>query len=485
MDKSPPLPPGRRVGPDPEHHPVERPAGRRDAPWEAVGVPAASHPGNPRGVPGDRSGRPVTVRGRSLRATAGVLVLIALLCWSAGCTSTLDRPPGPATGTTSAPATTSTVSITPVTPDGFISGPGVNDAAITLGLLVDPARDRGFSSGVELWQQTVNTSGGLCGRTVELARSGVDGVPADLAGAYDVIGTTVIGVITLPLPNQAVALNSRIVADQLPALTPSGTSAQLGPSRPVVIGPTEDILAINALDHLQQAGRLEAGGTAGVLTDGSAAADNALMGARWWAAQHDVTLQVSPVNPVTNLADWGAATAVLSFADATDTAELAATTTAQTTIVATIDGYDPGRWTAQALAAATAGRVLVSTAAPAFGSDYPAAVAVASRAAAVGQNNPGARLFDGYATGQNWGRLLTQACNDRTLTRTGVAQAILTVGPASVDSLYGPTDPARAVQSAQPATRVSAMSTADPGAPAGLRPLTWLESAAGIEDYLP
>ena len=92
-------------------------------------------------------------------------------------------------------------------------------------------------------------------------------------------------------------MNSRIVADQIPALTPSGTSTQLGPSRPIVIGPTDDILAINALDYLQQAGRLETGSTVGVLTDGSAAADNALLGARWWAGQHDVTLAVRTVEP--------------------------------------------------------------------------------------------------------------------------------------------------------------------------------------------
>ena len=135
--------------------------------------------------------------------------------------------------------------------------------------------------------------------------------------------------------------------------------------------------------------------------------------------------------------------------------------------------------------AATAGRVLVSTATPAYGSDYPAAMAVASSAAASGQTMPGPRLLDGYAIGVTWARLLTQACADRTLTRTAVEQATTTVGPASVDSLFGPTDPAQAVQSAQPATRASAMSVADPAAPAGLRPLTWLAAASGIEDYVP
>ena len=294
-----------------------------------------------------------------------VPLVLAMLLVTAGCDSALDPPPVPATGSaTATPTTATTVSITPVTPDGFLSGPGVTDESITLGLLVDPDRDRGFSSGVELWRQTVNTTGGLCGRTVQLLQAGTGGVPTDPVQAYDAIGTSALGLLTLPPPSEAVALNSRIVADQIPTLTPSGTSAQLGPSRPIVIGPTEDILAINALDHLQQAGRLESGATVGVLTDGSAAADNALLGARWWAGQHDVALEVHTVDPELDLADWNGATNVLSLADAPQTSELAAATPADVTVVTTIDGYDPSRWTAEGLAAATAGRVLVTHRAP-------------------------------------------------------------------------------------------------------------------------
>ena len=417
-------------------------------------------------------------------------LLVGLLLLTAACDSALERPPAPATGSATATATAlttspTTVSITPVTPDGFLSGPGVTDDEITLGLLVDPDRDRGFTAGVDLWRQTVNTTGGLCGRKVVLLQTGTAGVPTDPVEAYDEIGTATLGLLTLPPPGEAVALNSRIVADQIPALTPTGTSAQLGPSRPIVIGPTQDVLTINALDYLQQAGRLEAGSTIGVLTDGSAAADNALLGARWWAGQHDVGLEVHTVDPDLDLADWNGSTTVFALAGIEETADLVAATPAEVTVVTTIDGYQPDRWGPEALAAAAAGRVLVTTAAPAYGSDYPAAVAVASRAAALGQSNPGPRLFDGYATGHNWERLLTQACAERTLTRAAVGLAMTTVGPADVDSLFGPTDPAQAVQSGQPATRVSAMSRADPAAQAGLTPLTWLESAADIEDYQP
>ena len=292
-----------------------------------------------------------------MRRTAALLVVLVAL---AGCDSALDRPSGPtgSAAATTAPTTT-TVAITPITPDGLLSGPGVTDDSITVGMLVDPDRDRGFTAGVELWQQAVNTSGGLCGRSLELIRNGSTDVPTDVVQAYDTIGRRVVGLITLAPPTEAVALNSRISADQIPALTPAGTAAQLGPSLPVVIGPTQDILSINALDYLDRSGRIEEGATIGVLTDGSAAADNALAGATWWADQRDITLEVRTVTRDAGstevagserLTDWGSATHVLALTDATTTGELVAATPADLTVVTMIDSYNPTSWSSAAAA---------------------------------------------------------------------------------------------------------------------------------------
>jgi hypothetical protein len=71
------------------------------------------------------------------------------------------------------------------------------------------------------------------------------------------------------------------------------------------------------------------------------------------------------------------------------------------------------------------------------------------------------------------------------LTHAGIRAAMTSVGPASVDSLFGPSDPSLAVKSALPATRVSSVAVADPKAPGGLRPLIWLQAAPGISDYQP
>ena len=409
------------------------------------------------------------------------LALLAAAFVTSGCSAGND--PNPTTTPTT--ATTTPVSIAPVTPDGLVTGPGITDSTITLGLLVDPERDRGFTEGVTLWRDSVNGSGGLCGRVVQIMTNGAAGVPADAPGAYDSVGRSTLGLITLPALADSATLTTRISADQIPTLTPTGTSAQLGPSRPIVVGATDDILAINALDHLAQSGSLDPGATVGVLTDQSPSAANALAGARWWAGQNDVTLEVRTLDAGADLPDWAAVPVVLAFTDPPTTSRVAAGAPSTTTIVTSTDGYDPAQWDEAGLSAARTGRVLVSLPTPAIGSDYPAAAVVTAAFAKAGGTDPGPRLLAGYATAAIWTRLLNQACADRALTRTEVELAATTTGPSSVESLFGPSDPALPIKSAQPATRVSAMATANPDAPAGMTPLTWLEGASGIDSYQP
>jgi len=410
-------------------------------------------------------------------------VVVAVLL--AGCTSILDRPSLPPGGTvdprTVAPGNaTTSVSITPVTPDGLVTGPGVSSAEIALGVLADPSAS-GFAEGVRLWQQSVNTTGGLCGRAITIAVNGVDGVPAESATAYRHVGTTTLGLLA-PAPPADATLSASIAADQLPLVTATGASTQLGPTGPIVAGATADILSINGLQHLLDAGLIAAGGTVGVLDDGSASADNALAGARWWAGENDVTLDVR--DGAADSTSWSGIDAVLVPTDASAVSSVLVGPGADLPVLTLPGGFAPDSWTAQAVAAAT-GRLYVTTPAPAYGSDYPAAVAVASMAAAAGTGPAGPLIMDGYGVGATWGRLLTEACNDRTLTRDGVRLAAPTVGAAPDSSLFGAGDPGLVVGSGLPATRASSISVADATAPTGLRSLAWLQAAPGIEDYTP
>ncbi|GAA2007086.1 hypothetical protein JL107_03655 [Nakamurella flavida] len=409
---------------------------------------------------------------RGGRAVPLALALLLAGCTAAGGDGVASVTDDPASAVTS-------VSITPVTPAGLVTGPGVSSTAITLAVLVDPERDRGTVQGVRLWQGSVNADGGLCGRSVTLVVTGAGGVPTDPAEAYRQVGRDALGVITTPGGGDLADL---LAADAMPALAAGGPALT---SAPLPVGATDDVLAINALAYLQGADLLPAGAPVGVLTDGGPSAVDALTGARWWVRQEGAgALAVRPVGSDTDLTDWGGAPVVLGLADAAAVSRLAESVPAGTTVVTTVDGYDPAVWSPAALAVAAQGRVLVTAPTPAFGSDQPAAAAVAAEFRAAGGTDPGARLLAGYAAATEWGRLLTGMCADLALTRSAATDALAAVGPAPDGSLLGPTDPG-AIALGLPATRVSAMSRADPGAPAGLAPLTWLESDDDIDAYRP
>lgn len=63
--------------------------------------------------------------------------------------------------------------------------------------------------------------------------------------------------------------------------------------------------------------------------------------------------------------------------------------------------------------------------------------------------------------------------------------ALSTIGPASVDGMFGGSDPGQVVGSNLPASRSASIAQADPDAPTGLTPITGLFTAPGINDYVP
>jgi len=211
------------------------------------------------------------------------------------------------------PATTSTsVTPTPVTPNGLLTGAGVDDTSITLGMLVDSRLDRGFSSGVELWLNTVETSGGICGRMIRTATQ----TPTEpMAEGYARVAGSTLGLITRAGQSDSLRLSALSTADQVPILTLTGSSAELRKTGPVVIAATEDIKAINALAYLRSTGKLPAGSILGTLTDSSADAANALAGATWWAARNEVTLVGRSTGTSDVHAPWTSVAAVLVSAD--------------------------------------------------------------------------------------------------------------------------------------------------------------------------
>lgn len=396
--------------------------------------------------------------------------------------SNASAAPGSATGA----ATTPTV--TPATEPGMLSGPGVTGTSITLGLIApNAATDMGFRDGLRLWSDAVNAEGGICERTVTV-RS-VFGSPEVV---YRSIGRDVLGLITVGTPE----LTALISADRIPTLTPEGTSSVIAVrTGPVVLGAPESVLAVNTASYLLRRNVIRSGGSLGVVVDDSADGQDALAGLRWWAPRHQVQLReyapgqrpdagvpaVYAAGSADQVAELlrqtanGGPAAVTSTAAA---ATLAGVNTAAGPVIATsLDAFQLG-----ALPQEQLDRLLVATVTPAATAEHPGANAVtAAFRDAFGTERPlGARTLEGYATGQFWGRTLTAMCTEQNLTRSAATRILASQSAASPDSLYGPTDSAAQLNQGQPASRVSAVSVADPRAASGLRALTLLESAPDI-----
>lgn len=388
----------------------------------------------------------------------------------------------PATPSWAAPSTAAPTTVTPATEPGMLSGPGVTGASITLGLIApDAGTDMGFRDGMRLWADAVNTEGGICGRTV-VVRS-VFGSPEVV---YRSIGRDVLGLVTVGAPE----LTAMISADRIPALTPEGTSSVVAVrTGPVVLGAPESVLAVNTASYLLQRNVIRPGGSLGVLVDDSPEAQDALAALRWWAPRHQVQLREyapgrppDPTIPAVYATGTADQVAELLRQTAGGTAAAPVTLTGVNTaagplIATSLDAFQLGTLPQEQL-----DRLLVGTVTPTATAAHPSATAVtaAFRTAFGGERPLGARTLEGYATGQFWGRTLTAMCAEQALTRTAALRLLATQSAASPDSLYGPTDSAAQLTRGQPASRVSAVSVADPKAMSGLRALTLLESAPDI-----
>lgn len=399
--------------------------------------------------------------------------------------STSEGAPGtttiPVTGisllpTAGAPESPSSSSPTPTTQPGVLTGPGIDDTTITLGSLVDPEADRGFQQGLALWAGSINNTGGVCGRGIQIST----GTSADLARSYRDLGASVLGFATSAATEaQADSLAGLMTADQMPALTFGGTSTDLRQVSPVIIGPTDDILAIDALNYLITSGTVTTGDSVGVLLNTSRAAQDALKGLRWRADLEGIALETT-TDPDIAAADFAVLPAALALVDPAVAAGLAHELPLTTVVLTTESGYR-----ADLVNPADARHLRVVLATPAYGSDHPGAVAVAAAFSAAGMVDPGPLLFAGYAVGATWQRLLAKACDEGNLTRDAVIAALSTIGPASVDGMFGGSDPGQVVGSNLPASRSASIAQADPDAPTGLTPITGLFTAPGINDYVP
>ena len=135
---------------------------------------------------------------RRVSALALALSLMVSGCTaddSTGSTGTVTLP-SPSAPPTLTPTTTSTLQTgPPAAPDDLTTGPGVTDTSITAAVLLGADPDAGLTDGIRLYQQSVNQSGGICGRSLEFVTE-----TGDPEAAYRRRASTVLGFL---LPSTA------------------------------------------------------------------------------------------------------------------------------------------------------------------------------------------------------------------------------------------------------------------------------------------
>ena len=143
----------------------------------------------------------------------------------------------------------------------------------------------------------------ICGRTVTLVGNGDSGMPTDLVDAYRALGTEVLGFVTsTDSSTVASELADGLAADQIPALTVTGTATDLFLNSPTVVGPTADIMAINAPTRRFRPARCGRGhGRRRQRRIGESI--NALDGMRWYGEPAHLTVATQPGSALVRPAD--------------------------------------------------------------------------------------------------------------------------------------------------------------------------------------
>jgi ABC-type branched-subunit amino acid transport system substrate-binding protein len=318
---------------------------------------------------------------------------------------------------------------------GVKTDAGVTAGTINLGVLTDnsgPYKNSGVaaSDANQMWADEVNASGGICGRQVKLtvrdagfsadkAVTLYSGMKNDTAALLQVLGSA-------PLA----AIKAQLVADSMLAITNGYASTNLDKPEVVTIGATYDVIAINALAYMQKAGKIKDGDKVGMIYLGGEAGDNVLLGAKYYAEKHSMTL--IPVKVSTGDSDM--APAITSLKSNGVKSVLLGTVPAQTgsaVVQAASQGlnvpifgmnasYDPnllGTPAKDQLAAGFQRMAVMSQ------FDSPDAAKVAANFQAKYKEPISESVLLGYTEGVVMKAILQKACDNKDLTRAGIVKA--------------------------------------------------------------
>ena len=324
--------------------------------------------------------------------------------------------------------------------DSVKTGPGVTAGAITLGYLPDLSgvfapNGKAMMEGANLYWDAKNEAGGICGRQVELSIQDTGYDPQKAVAAFQQMSGDVVGL--------GLVLGSSITSALLPSVEQEGmflnfagwTSDILPNENVAIAGTTYDIEAINAVDFLMREHGVKSGDAVGHLYFEGDYGENALKGSKFAAEKHGLKIVEQKITPAeTDMTGQVAAfrragvKAILFSAAPPQAASLAGVAASQkldVPIVANGPGWTPQLLTTPAAGALEKNYYVVSSMAPlnvesegvqkfldAYKQAYP-----------KGTPSSNGSLY-AYAGAQIADAALTQACEDKDLTRKGVLDAL-------------------------------------------------------------
>ncbi len=372
---------------------------------------------------------------------------------------------------------------------------GVTDDTISLGVLTDQSGPfiqlgTGTVDGHQIWADEVNAAGGICGREIVLEVRD-HGYQAD-AGvlAYQELLPDVLGFMQILGSPIIAALDQQLIDNETTSVALSWSSFLLDNPYVVIPGTTYDVEMINGLSYLLEQGDIAEGDTVGFIYLEGEYGENGLLGAEYFAEQHDITLEAVKVLPTdTDLRN------VVTGLRGEDVSAIGLTTTpSQTLSVATVSAqlgldvplvgnnptFAPAILTEETQAALERFS-LVASAAP-YSSNVPKAKEVATAYEDLGKPEPAnAGIPYGYAIGEIWGQILETACEADDLTRSGIQDALAASTEIGTDQLVADLD---LTSPGSPATREVYIGTPDIEAPGGITQNGDLFTSPDAESYV-
>lgn len=374
---------------------------------------------------------------------------------------------------------------------------GVTANEITLGVLSDttgPFRNlgTGLVQGNQIWADEINSKGGICGRQIKLDVAD-SGYKADIARTqYRQQQPNTLGYLQLLGSPINAALRGNLETDKVTSLALSWSSFILDNPYQIIPGTTYDLEMINGLAYAQKQGLIKDGDTVGHIYIGGEYGENGLRGAQYYAQQHRLNLQPAKIAST----DSDMAGIVTGFRGAGVKAILLTTTPAQTAsalnansalglnvpVIGNNPVFDPAVNLAGPAAGAV-GKLYVSASSVPYSSNVPKAAQVRQAFVAKfpqGSKNGGVPY--GYAGGLIWQQILTKACQDGDMTRTGVHNAFLASNAITTDNLVASN--LNFSQVGSPPSRATYIAQADPAQEGGLRQVQDTFTAPEAQSYV-